>query len=66
LLVEDQEATVVQQMYRWLVEEQLSSYAIQQRLTAQGVPTRATNAQGWAQSSVIRILSNPIYTGEAW
>jgi site-specific DNA recombinase len=66
LLVEDQEAMVVQQMYRWLVEEQLSSYAIQQRLTAQGVPTRGTNAQGWAQSSVIRILSNPIYTGNAW
>ena len=66
LLVEEQEAMVVQQMYRWLVEEQLSSYAIQQRLTAQGVPTRETNARGWAQSSVIRILSNPIYTGEAW
>lgn len=66
LLVEEREATVVQQIYRWLVEEQLSSYAIQQRLTAQHVPTRGTNTQGWAQSSVIRILSNPIYTGKAW
>jgi site-specific DNA recombinase len=66
LLVEEREAIVVQQIYRWLVEEQLSSYAMQKRLTAQHVPTRGTNAQGWAQSSVIRILSNPIYTGEAW
>ena len=66
LIVDAGEAAIVQQMYRWLVEEQLSSYAIQQRLTDQGRPTRGPNAQGWAQSSVIHILRNPIYKGEAW
>jgi len=66
LLVDPGEAAIVQQMYRWLVEEQLSSYAIQQRLTDQGLPTRGHNAQGWAQSSVIHILRNPLYKGEAW
>jgi site-specific DNA recombinase len=64
-LVEAREATVVQPIYRWLGEEQRSSYAIQQRLTAQHVPTRGTNTQGWAQSRVIRILSHPIDTGTA-
>jgi site-specific DNA recombinase len=66
LIVDTGEAAIVQQMYRWLVEEQLSSYAIQQRLTDQGLPTRGHNAQGWAQSSVIHILRNPLYKGEAW
>jgi site-specific DNA recombinase len=66
LIVEEREAAVVQQLYRWLVEEQLSSYAIQHRLIVERVPTRGTNAQGWAQSSVIKILRNPLYKGEAW
>jgi site-specific DNA recombinase len=65
LLVEESEALVVQQMYRWLVEEQLSSHAIQKRLTEQQVPTRGHNTQGWCQSTVIEILRNPIYRGEA-
>jgi len=42
-------------MYRWCVEEQLSSYAIHKRLTLQGVPTRKHNRRGWAQSTVIEI-----------
>lgn len=66
LVVDPGEAAIVQQMYRWLVEEQLSSYAIQQRLTEQGLPTRGSNRQGWAQSTVIHILRNPVYKGEAW
>ena len=39
LVVEESEAAVVRQMYRWLVEEQLSSYAISERLRERGVPT---------------------------
>jgi site-specific DNA recombinase len=60
------EAEVVRQMYRWLVEEELSSYAIEQRLVAQGVPTRRGKWQGWQQSSVIGILHSPLYKGEAY
>jgi site-specific DNA recombinase len=55
---------VVRQIYQWLVEEQMSSYAIQKRLTARQIPTRGHNQQGWAQSTVIEILRNPIYTGQ--
>jgi site-specific DNA recombinase len=65
LIIEDSEALVVQQMYRWLVDEQLSSHAIQKRLTEQQTPTRGHNTQGWCQSTVIEILRNPIYRGEA-
>jgi site-specific DNA recombinase len=65
LVIEEAEAAVVQQMYRWLVEDELSSYAIQKRLQEQQVPTRKQNTQGWCQSTVIGILSHPRYKGEA-
>jgi site-specific DNA recombinase len=66
LVVEESEAAVVRQMYRWLVEEQLSSYAISERLRERGVPTSRQSRRGWSQSSVIRVLSNSTYTGEGW
>jgi site-specific DNA recombinase len=66
LLINEQEAIVVRQMYHWLVDEQMSSYAIQERLTKQDVSTRGNNTQGWAQSTVIKILSNPFYKGEGY
>jgi site-specific DNA recombinase len=65
LILCEAEAGIVQQMYRWLVEEGLSSYAIQQRLTERQMPTRRLNTRGWSQSSVIKILSSPLYKGEA-
>jgi site-specific DNA recombinase len=65
LVVCEAEAAIVQQMYRWLVEEEVSSYAIQKRLTEQHVPTRRPNRYGWAQSTVIGILRSPLYKGEA-
>ena len=65
LVVCETEAVIVQQMYRWLVEEEVSSYAIQKRLTEQHVPTRGPNQYGWAQSTVIGLLRSPLYKGEA-
>jgi site-specific DNA recombinase len=66
LVVEEREAAVVRQMYRWLVEEQLSSYAIQKRLIERATPTRKAGGRGWSQSTIIRILSSTTYKGEAW
>ena len=40
LIVEESEAAVVRQIYQWLVEEQMSSYSIQKRLTERQIPTR--------------------------
>jgi len=64
LVMNEAEAEVVRQMYRWCVEEQLSSYAIHKRLTLQGIPTRKHNRRGWAQSTVIEILRDSVYKGE--
>jgi site-specific DNA recombinase len=66
LMINEAEAEIVRQIYRWCVEEQLSSYAIHQRLTAQGIPPRKSSPRGWAQSSVIEILRDSIYKGEAY
>jgi site-specific DNA recombinase len=66
VVINEAEAEVVRQMYRWCVQEQLSSYAIHQRLTCQGVPTRKHNRRGWVQSSVIEILRDSVYKGEGY
>ena len=66
LLVHAVEAEVVRQMYRWLGEDGLSSYAIEQRLVTQQVPTRRGARIGWRQSTVLGILRSPLYKGEAF
>jgi site-specific DNA recombinase len=66
LVIHEAEAEIVRQMYRWLIEEELSSYAIEKRLVTQRVPTRAGNKRGWCQSTVIGILRNPLYKGEGY
>lgn len=66
LVINEAEAEAVRQMYQWLVEEEVSSYAIEQRLATRGVPTRAGHPRGWRQSSVIGILRNPLYKGEGY
>jgi len=66
LVVNEAEAEVVRLMYRWCVEEQMSSYAIQRRLTAQGIVPRKARHGRWAQSSIIEILRDSLYKGEAY
>src|SRR5215475_1584307 len=65
LVINEAEAEIVRQVYRWCVEEQLSSYAIHQRLTAQGIAPRKAAPRGWAQSSVIEMLRDSLSKGEA-
>jgi site-specific DNA recombinase len=66
LVIDEKEAEVVREMYRWLVEEQLSSHAIQVRLNQRGVPSRKNSPRGWWQSGVINVLRNRVYTGEGY
>jgi site-specific DNA recombinase len=61
-VVNEAEAAVVRQLFAWLVEEQLSTYALAQRLTAQGVPTRHGQAP-WSPATVYKILNSRLYTG---
>ena len=62
LEVDDAQASVVRSMYRWLVEEHLSTRGIARRLTERGVPT-ARGAAQWQPTAVDRILRNPAYKG---
>jgi site-specific DNA recombinase len=55
-------AAVVRRMYRMLLEERLSSWAIARRLTREGVPTSRGAAQ-WQPMAVIRLLRNTVYKG---
>lgn len=66
LVIDEKEAEVVREMYRWLVEEQLSSHAIQVRLNQRWVPSRKNSPRGWWQSGVINVLRNRVYTGEGY
>ena len=61
LRINDSEAEIVRLMYRWLVEEEVSSYAITHRLQDQCLPTR--KGRGWWQSTVIEVLRDPLYKG---
>ncbi len=44
----------------------MSSYAVEKRLHELGTPTRTGNSRGWCQSTVIEILRDPMYKGEAY
>jgi site-specific DNA recombinase len=55
-------AAVVRRMYRLLVEERRSTWAIARTLTREGVAT-ARGAVQWQPTAVFRILTNPAYKG---
>lgn len=72
LVVEEQEAQTVRNVFRCYAEEGLGVTAITERLNALGVPT-ATQSRGskrqatyWAEATVQRILRNPVYCGKAY
>lgn len=62
LEVSEYEASVIRKMYRLLVEEKLSTWAIAKLLTEQGVVT-AKGAGRWQPTAVHRMLTNPAYKG---
>jgi site-specific DNA recombinase len=64
--INEAEAEVVRLIYCWCVEEQCSSYAIQRRLTTQGIVPRKARQGRWAQSSLSEILRDSLYKGEAY
>ena len=63
LVVDETEAEVVRQIFRWCVEDRLTCYAIEKLLREQGVPTREGRALGWYQSTVGDILRDTVYKG---
>ncbi len=62
LVVEEQGAAVVRQMFAWHVQEGLSLRSIARRLQGLGVPTPKGGLL-WAGPTVAKILRNSVYTG---
>lgn len=70
LVVNEKEADVVRQLYRWIADERISMRKATLRLIERGVPTKKAAALGrnpiWQTSSVWLILTNTTYYGEAF
>ena len=62
LVINEAEAEVVRQIFRWLVDEQLSTYQINKRLNENGTRTRHGKPR-WAGGFLVNLLRNPVYTG---
>lgn len=62
LSINEQEASVIRQMYKWYTEEGFGGAKIANMLNDRGVKTKRGN--NWSQNSVCRILTNEIYTGK--
>ncbi len=61
----EEEARWVREIYRWLVEEGLTTNGIIYRLRALGVPTPSGKGF-WGKSTVHKILRNPAYIGKTY
>lgn len=62
LSINEQEASVIRQMYKWYTEEGFGGAKIANMLNERGIKTKRGN--NWSQNSVCRILTNEIYTGK--
>lgn len=62
LSINEEEAKVIRQIYKWYTEEGFGGAKIANMLNERGVKTKRGN--NWSQNSVCRILTNEIYTGK--
>ena len=62
LVINEAEAEVVRMIFRWLIDEQISTYQINERLHESGVRTRR-GKERWCDGTIINLLRNPVYTG---
>jgi site-specific DNA recombinase len=65
VMIEPAEADMVREIYRALIEEQLSCRQITKRLIASQTPTPTGKNQIWHAGVVRQFLTNPVYKGEA-
>jgi site-specific DNA recombinase len=64
--VHPEQAAVVQEMFQWLIHEQLTTRQIVKCLNTRKIPTRTGQNQVWHAASVRSILTNSIYTGHGY
>ncbi len=62
LTINDEEAKVIRQIYKWYTEEGFGAASISNKLNAMGLKTKR-NCQ-WSQNAICRILTNELYTGK--
>lgn len=62
LSINEEEAKVICQMYKWYTDEGFGGAKIANMLNDRGIKTKRGN--NWSQNSVCRILTNEIYTGK--
>ncbi|HSF30714.1 MAG TPA: recombinase family protein [Candidatus Tectomicrobia bacterium] len=62
--IHPEQAEVVRDMFRWLIQEQLTTRQIVKRLHARKISTRTGQNPVWHVASVRGMLSNPLYTGQ--
>jgi len=65
VMIDPTEAEVVRDIYRALIEEQLSCRQITKRLNEAKVPTPTGKNQVWQPATVRQILTNRVYAGTA-
>ena len=63
-VINENEANWVRQIYKWLVDDGLSTRAITLRLRSLNAPTKFKSVWRWA--TVQKILKNPAYTGRTY
>ncbi|MCI9416508.1 MAG: recombinase family protein [Eubacterium sp.] len=62
LTINEEEAKVIRQIYKWYTEEGFGGAAIANKLNDRGIRTKR-NCK-WSQNATCRILSNELYTGK--
>lgn len=63
LVPNEEEALIVQKMFQWAVNENMTIFEIAKRLTSMGIPTQRGGGE-WSRISVKNILTNPVYIGK--
>ena len=62
LSINEEEANVIRQIFKWYIEEGYGGSKIAGMLNERGIKTKRGNK--WSQNSICRILTNEIYTGK--
>lgn len=63
--VNDYEAGVIRQMFKWLAEDKISCNEVCRRLMANNIPAPKGGTR-WGRTTVGRILRNPVYYGQTF
>jgi site-specific DNA recombinase len=63
-VINETEAEWVRKIYRWLVDDHMSTFAIVFKLRELKVPSK--RGKHWRRSAVYNILTNPAYTGRTY